>query len=86
MKPGYEMFVPDQLSREVIDVANATGAVRIACVMVGADLGRPAGTSGWEASIDGVGIKRFPDNGRSRAPEAQVVLSSQGLQREQHFA
>jgi hypothetical protein len=51
VKPGYGMFMLGQLSREVIDVANVTGARRIASVMVGADLGPPASNVGWEEQI-----------------------------------
>jgi hypothetical protein len=51
VKPGYDMFNLAQLSREVIDVANETDARRIACVMVGADLGPPSSTAGRNRSV-----------------------------------
>src|SRR5262249_30566750 len=48
VKPGYDMHTVDQICREIVDAANTTGLKRVACVMVGADLGRPASTDGWE--------------------------------------
>jgi len=36
VKPGHDMHYLDQVRREVVDVASARGARRIACVMVGA--------------------------------------------------
>jgi len=51
VKPGYSMFDVDQLSREMIDVAHAMGTRRVALVMVGADLGPPLSSIGWEERI-----------------------------------
>src|SRR5207247_6279670 len=51
VKPGYDMFSFEQISREIIDVAHTHQAPRIACVMVGADLGRRVITNGWEGEI-----------------------------------
>jgi len=47
VKPGYDMHLLAQISREVIDVAKTSGVKRIAIVMVGADLGRPGNTRDW---------------------------------------
>lgn len=41
IKPGYGQQSLDQIVREVVDVAVRSSASRIACVMVGADLGAP---------------------------------------------
>jgi hypothetical protein len=41
----------EQLVREAIDTAHATGAERLAVVMVGADIGMPPQTEGWELAI-----------------------------------
>src|SRR5438045_2454534 len=42
VKPGYDMHAAEQIGREMIDVAHDSRLERIACVMVGADLSRPA--------------------------------------------
>jgi len=51
VKPGHDMHHLSQLVREVIDVAAHSGTERAAIVMVGADLGRPASTTSWDAEI-----------------------------------
>lgn len=51
VKPGYEMHELSQIAREVVDVAASSGGARAAMVMVGADLGRPASTDGWDGEV-----------------------------------
>jgi hypothetical protein len=51
VKPGFGMHYIDQIAREATDVASSTGATRIAVVMVGADLGRPASTVSWDDEV-----------------------------------
>jgi hypothetical protein len=60
VKPGYDMHTLEQISREVVDVAQAHDARRIACVMVGADLGRPASNDGWLTEIAEFAGSRLP--------------------------
>ena len=52
VKPGYGMHAIEQIRREVVDVASAHASSRVACIMVGADLSRPATTSGWETEVE----------------------------------
>jgi hypothetical protein len=52
VKPGHDMLYLDQVRREVVDVANARGARRIACVMVGADLTPPMDLAEWQKEIE----------------------------------
>jgi hypothetical protein len=60
VKPGYDMFTLAQLGREVVDVAHATRARRIACVMVGADLAAAASGRKWEEGIRAFAAAHLP--------------------------
>lgn len=51
VKPGYDMHAVEQIAREVIDVSHDSRERRIACVMIGADLGRPPSSEGWLEQI-----------------------------------
>lgn len=50
-KPGYGQQRCEQVAREVIDTARAEGAARVACIMVGADLGAPMPLEAWAAYV-----------------------------------
>lgn len=51
-KRGFGQQRLNQITREVVDVANVTNdARRVVCVMVGADLGPPMPISEWEAHV-----------------------------------
>lgn len=61
VKPGYGMLQLDQICREVVDVASATGASRVACVMIGADLGPPMDLGEWRADARRSVAELLPD-------------------------
>jgi hypothetical protein len=50
-KPGYGQQRREQVAREVVDTAHKTGAKRIVCVMVGADLGPPMPVGEWQQHV-----------------------------------
>lgn len=52
VKPGYGMMGPDQICREVVDVASSSDASRVACLMIGADLGAPMDLVKWKGQIE----------------------------------
>jgi hypothetical protein len=47
-KPGFGQHDFGQIAREIVDVASADGADRVALVMLGADLGAPAEIEVWQ--------------------------------------
>lgn len=61
VKPGYGMLQLGQICREVVDTASATGAARIACVMVGADLGPPMHLGAWLDDVTRSLREHLPD-------------------------
>jgi hypothetical protein len=71
VKPGYDMFSLEQIRREVIDVAHDRDALRVACVMIGADLARPPSTTGWlQKVLEAAQIHLH------RLPDVELVYSS----------
>ena len=50
-KPLYHQHASQQLTREVIDTVAATGASKVALIMVGADLGGHPDQAAWEQQI-----------------------------------
>lgn len=50
-KPGYDQQRREQIAREIIDTAHAEESKRVACIMVGADLGPPMPVENWSAHV-----------------------------------
>lgn len=50
-KPGYAQQMLEQITREVVDTAHNTSSERIACIMIGADLGPPMPLDEWQAHV-----------------------------------
>jgi hypothetical protein len=50
-KPGFEQHTEAQITREIIDVARATGCGRAALIMLGADRFEPANVSVWRDGL-----------------------------------
>jgi hypothetical protein len=72
VKPGYSMLELDQICREVVDVANARGASRVSCLMVGADLNAPMDLRAWCAKVEEALQENLPE----RIVEAELAYAS----------
>jgi hypothetical protein len=50
-KPGYGQHTIDQVSREIVDTINGTNTLRLALIMIGADLGDPPEMDEWRTAV-----------------------------------
>lgn len=50
-KPGYDQQRREQITREIIDTAHAEESKRVACIMIGADLGPPMSVEEWATHV-----------------------------------
>lgn len=51
VKPSFGQHYVEQIVREAVDTAGDRWPARLAVIMVGADLARPAETSGWQGEL-----------------------------------
>jgi hypothetical protein len=72
VKPGYDMLELGQICREVVDVANARSALRVSCVMVGADLNPPMDLGMWRKAV----AQSLRENLPEHAVEAELAYAS----------
>lgn len=76
VKPSFGQHYVEQIVREAVDTAGERRPARLAVIMVGADLARPAETSGWQGEL--VTALRRHGHGHGHV-EAELRYSSWAL-------